>query len=135
MTWLGRYQVGDFVPLVLQSTTTAGVAVTPTVAAVTAKLYNASGVLVTTISLGLNNKVQTVGLFRSRWLATAVGVWMVVYDWSDGTAQKKVERFEVVAGGSSSGAVVALHATELPEATYLLLQGANGTLYYGRNPY
>jgi hypothetical protein len=44
-------------------------------------------------------------------------------------------RFDLVPGGDSGGAVIALHATDRPEGRAVVAQLASGRLALGRNPH
>lgn len=135
---IGRYQVGDFVPVVLLTRTPDGVLHVPDDDP-DIKLYR-NGSLVTTTTMEQLDPNRNVELYVLRYQPNAIGVWTAVmsYDVTADmvtTTYTVVESFTVVAGGSDVGALVAVHAMRLLEHDYLVCQADGGTLRYGRNPY
>lgn len=130
-----RYQLGDYLPLLLQTTNGSG---TPTAVAtepVTAKIYDSAENLVATVNLGLHNNSQLAHLYRGRWLITTSGYLIVTYAWNTGSAFKKSDLVYVAGGGHATGPVVALFSFRRPEADYVMMQTASGSVYQGRNQY
>lgn len=136
--WLGRFQAGDFVPLELVSTNGSMVSSEPTAQA-TAKIYDASGTLIATVSLQIRSRNRITGAFSNRWQVTTAagtGRFMVVYEWAiSGSTYRKVECFTVVSGGNEAGAIISQARMLTPQADYLIHETDNGALYWGRNPY
>lgn len=136
-TDLGQFQLGDFLPLTLQTVT--GDETTPTLptAAPTAKIFNASGTLVETISLPIHDPVGAVAYFQhKRQLDStySAGKYFICYQWTTTSAGVQCQTFEILAGGDADGAVIGMAWFEVPEARNVVYQLDSGALRAGRNP-
>lgn len=134
---LGRKQLGEEVPLTLLCRNSSGVPADPD-ACPKVDVYSASGKVVSGRSIPILDPAGTTGLFGGRIYLDgtfSAGEHLVVYRYdSGGTRRQEVDHFEVVAGGDSSGQVIALFNYERPHANHLVQQRTSGRLYKGKNP-
>lgn len=138
--FLGRYQQGQEVPLVLQCTTASGTPDDPLYPpAVTIYRDANPPVALETRLMAAADRGVVVGLFRyPRFLVTgySAGRYLAVFRWTDSgdVARLKVAAFTVNPGGAADGSVIALHHVGHPEAGYLIWQTDAGWIVRGRNP-
>jgi hypothetical protein len=131
---IGRYQLGDYVPLSLQTTDQNLLSTIPD-ADPAIKLYR-NGTLVTTTTMSVLDPNRAVEQYVLRYQPNNLGSWIAVMTYAlSAITYTKVESFLVVAGGNSTGAIVAAHSLRLPGHDYVVCQADGGTLRYGRNPY
>ena len=136
MSWIGRYQLGGWVPLTIECyDSSSDDSASDTAPEFT--VYNASGTEVANGRLrhevGDEDHVYTgeVRLTSS----FAAGMYWVLFEFTDGLfTGQELQNFEVVGGGNSSGAYIALHAYEAPHANILVGQLDGGTLEARKNP-
>lgn len=139
--YLGRYQQGQEVPLVLQCQTQAGLPDDPAAApAATVYRDGSPPARIETVTLAADLRGVVDGLFRlplslDHRYGTA-GRYLVVFRWVDGNgyAHQIPGSFTVLPGGSADGSVVALRYVRRPDARYLIWQTDTGRLVRGRNP-
>lgn len=133
---LGRFHVGDSIPLAVSSEDNNGVPTLPT-AAPTARIYSGS-TLIETVSLPIWDRYKVTAYFQKRHRlgsSYSAGTYLVVYGWTiSATSYKKVAFFQVYSGGDADGNVIAAAAVERPEANYILYETESGSLMAGRNP-
>ena len=141
---LGRYQLGQRVPLTLCTYAGDGVPRAPDAAPYADLYMGLPGFsLVETVRLSPVERYQATGVFRnylflgSKYAAAfdedTQQLW-VVYRYTFSTvAHQQRATFRLVAGGDAAGGAVALREYTKPEARYIL-QHANDGLEYGRNP-
>lgn len=81
---------------------------------------------------------SVVGLFRLNLFLDgrfAVGVYEVVKRWAVGTyIGVQIDRFEIIAGGDTNGAVISMFYHEMPQANFVVYQTDGGRLKRGKNP-
>lgn len=134
---LGRYQIGDEVPLPLLCLNSSERPADPDEAPRVA-VYGGAGGAVADFALPVCDKAETVGWFLGRLYLGgdyAEGHYEVVSRWAvGGTQGGRVDTFEVVAGGAESGQVIAMHSYERPHSNFMVQQRTSGRLYKGRNP-
>lgn len=134
---LGRYQLGDEVPLPLLCLDTSKRPADPD-AAPRVAIYDEAGGAVKDFALPVCDKAETTGWFLgSLFLGSdfAAGHYEAVYRWKvGGNHGGRVDTFEIVAGGSESGQVIALHSYERPHSDFMVQQRTSGRIYKGRNP-
>lgn len=136
VTYLGRTKLGKKLSLVLQSINGNGTPTQPD-AAPYADIY-AGTTLVETVRLPIVERYKVnwlfgVDLFLGGKYST--GQHMIVYRWLlSGAKYQAFAYFEILAGGTVAGPVVAIAEYQKPEAHYLIQQTEDGTLNYGRNP-
>lgn len=134
--WLGRFALGQELPLCLRCTL-AGAPDTPSthpaveVRDASAAAYRGR--------VPADGQGEVLGLFRGPLQLGAAftpGRYAAVFRWADsgGADRVEVHEFQVVAGGSADGAVTFLHPVDRPQATYLLYGTDAGKLARGRNP-
>lgn len=138
MTNLGRFQLGDWLPLCLQA---HGSTYAPTLPdnAPTAKIFDASGTLVETLNMPINDRYgPTTALFMRRRLldsSYSTGFYMVTYLWIvSSTGYAETQQFEIVAGGSADGNVIGNYWNETPAAGYVITSLDGGKLLTNRGP-
>lgn len=136
MPYLGRYRLGDDVPLTLQCVDASGTASVPTEAPY-ADVWNASAKIMT-LRLPVADKFQATGLFHQLLrlgIDFATGHYRVVYRYLVGSfVGQEVDVFQIVAGGDVGGPVLAMHAYDRADATFIVHQLSSGRLVKGRNP-
>lgn len=135
---LGRFRVGDYLPLRLVVMDAGRTPAVPD-AAPTAYLWKASGpTKLATLTLSVDETARTTGMFALPYLLDATfaaGNHVVVFKWAvAAVAQQRVAVFEIVAGGGSEGDVAAMHVLERPEGTWVLRQHGRGMVTAGRGP-
>jgi hypothetical protein len=137
MSDLGRYRLGEYVPLsVTTLATSAGSATAPT-SAPTVTVHRTLSTIVNAKRLPPTRPAATGQFSADLFLGSdyAVGTHSANYAWTagayNGTAQ---DTFEVVQGGSVQGPVIAASWMPLPHANYVLYKTDDGTLRKGRNP-
>ncbi len=135
--FLGRFQQGQSLPLILVCENSTGVPTDPT-ACPDADILNASGTRVSSQALPILDPAASVGLFAgSVYLGSLypAGLYSVAYRWDiSGTRSERLDTFEIVAGGDASGQVLAITNYERPQANFLVQQRQNSTFYKGKNP-
>lgn len=135
--YLGRYRVGEYVPLSCWCRTAAGVPTLPDIAP-TARLYlNATAIK--TLKIPICDKYHVTGFFLHRlFLGNAVfdaGQVRVVYQYAlSSTAFSTEDTFEIVEGGSDDGVGISCYVYRRPQQTFVLVQGEGGRLLKKRNP-
>lgn len=139
MADLGRFRIGDHVPLQCVSLNGSRVPVKPDQAP-TATIYNASGVI-EGVRLPVKDRYNTAvaaTFFQKRHRLSSsysTGFHYVSYTWEHSGAQKGgVDTFEVIAGGDSDGAVISAGKLERPDGAHFIYQTDSGALRAGRNP-
>jgi hypothetical protein len=133
-----RYQLGEEVTLRVRCTDSSGRPVEPD-AAPRLAVYASTGGPVKDVWCSVVDKHATVGWFEAKVFLGAdfsAGWHHAVARWLDGGTHHGAQEFafEVVAGGSETGQVVALHSYERPHADFLVQQRTSGRIYKGRNP-
>lgn len=133
-TYLGRFQLGQKVPLPLQCVDADGAAAAPD-APPYADIYRGT-TLVETVRLTQMGDIT--GLFGKRHLlglryATGSHVAVLRYALSS-VKYTQAAHFEVLAGGATVGPAVALREYAKPEARYIVQLKETGRLQFGRNP-
>lgn len=137
---LGRFQVGDFVPLRVRSVAPAtGVPTLPsTPVNVYATIYSSAPAVVDQLALPILDRFQVTGQFARQFQLDSdysAGQYVIQYSWAvSGNFGGDVDTFEVVAGGSASGAVVSAYEMQMPDARYLVHEYDSGSIVQGRNP-
>lgn len=135
--YLGRYQLGQYVPLRLVTQTVAGA---PTLPDAAPTLYTWSGTskIETLLVPAIDQKRTTAMFFLPLFLGSlyAVGNYRVVYQWANSSVTNQaVDTFEIVTGGDALGDVAAMHAYDCPDGTFVVRQVGRGLLTVGRGPH
>jgi hypothetical protein len=134
MSYHARYQLGDFVPLLLQCRNANG---TPTLPddCPNARVFDPLGRLVTNFKVPITDRYGATGLFAFAFPLSAFlfstglvnGNYRVIYSYSIGSYTGLDEStFEVVAGGDSRGNIISMAYYPRPNADYLVFQTDNG---------
>lgn len=141
MANLGRFQLGDFVPLKLRTVDGNGTYAFPTVANPTAAVFDMADLAaaVETVQLIVQDRYKRTGYFgKNHRLSSSYAAaksYMVIYEWAlSGTNYGDFDVFDVIAGGSSDGAVIGAEAYPRPEGEQVVYQLDGGKLLAGRNP-
>lgn len=137
VSYLGRYQVGQEVPLILwvrnQDRTPSFPDDVPL-----ARVVDSSGSHIASVKMPVVDRYTVTGLFQAYLpLSTeyAVGKYTVEYQYRvSGYSGLLLATFEVVPGGDVGGSVISLYTVERPEARYVVAQLDTGRLVAGRNP-
>lgn len=134
--WLGRFQVGQELSLVLRCTL-AGAGDVPSTHP-TVEVRDESG-FVEQRRVPADDQVGSPGLFRGPlFLGTLydTGRYHLYFRWLDSVGDPHVEihDFEIAPGGDSDGAVISMASVERPQANFLLYNTDAGRLIRGRNP-
>lgn len=139
-TVLGRYQLGDFVPLTFSAVDNNGTPAWPT-ATPTVKTYDASDVTsaVETIRPPAHDMQRLTGLFRyllrlgSSYAADKTYVAVATWAISD-TTYGNMFQWDVLAGGDADGAVIGATFISRPEAGVVAYVVDGGNLKTSNNP-
>lgn len=145
MTHLGRYRLGDRLPLVLRCLN-AGEPEWPggppvvTVYAPNGPAFDA-GLPVDSFTVGADDVGAVTGLFRRAVFlgpkySGYIGRYTAVARWADGdgAVHAKLWTFDLIDGGSAAGDVIAAAVVDRPRATFVLHQRYDGSLARGMNP-
>ena len=137
---LGRFQLGDFVPINMVATVAGGTPSLPDAAPVCAIFAAGSlGAALESHNLPIRDRYGTTALFGKDILLTssyAAGEYVVVNTWAhSSTANGEMQQFSVVAGGDALGSVIGQHNLSRPESQELLYQTDAGALRLGKNPH
>ena len=139
--FLGRYQLGEVVPIAVLCRNRAQAKVRPDAAPLVC-IYRlgSSATLACALYASITDRAAAVSLFRlALWLDATrfplAGHYLAVITYtSEGADQAEERHFEIVANGDELGVVTGLHAWDRPEADYLLMMTEGGSLRQGRNP-
>lgn len=137
---IGRYRVGDFVPLGCECVDSSGTPSFPT-AVPTAKIFDASslGGAVETVNMPVHDRFGQTGFFRKQHRLSssysAAKTYIVIYNWAiAGTTYGYEQQFETVAGGDADGNVIGAIGLDRPEGQVVVYQLDGGKLHARRGP-
>lgn len=137
--FIGRFQLGDFLPLSVQCMTSSG-EVAPT-AAPNYTIYNSSDTIVTgadDVKLPPLDKSILTGWFAGEHQLGSNfsnGIYTVRIEWaSGGSNYAKVFGFQIVPGGNSTGAYIGMEFFTPPHANYVVGMSDAGTVEGRKNP-
>lgn len=137
MSYRGRYQLGQEIPLGVLTVNASGAPSFPTTAP-HMDVFSGSAKVVSGKLLPVVDRGGQTGYFHyPLYLGPqfAAGRYSVVYRYLVGTYLGQVEdTFEVIAGGDDEGEVLAMHWFERPQADFVVQQLSSGKLVRGRNP-
>lgn len=142
--YLGRFQQGSEIALVLQCTDAVGApedpAYVPWVQIWRDELGDEPVTLLSSHRMPADLRGVEPGLFRlPHFLGSAYspsGRYIAVFKWIDssGIAMSKAAAFHVFSGGSADGNVIAMAYSSRPDAAYIVLQCDSGRLIRKPNP-
>lgn len=139
--YLGRYQQGVELPLVLQCTDVNDTPNDPVdVPWVVIYRDGAPPTFKASLKMAAELRGIATGLFRLPvFLDTLYGTagrYLVVFKWvdSNGVAHTKPASFYLLPGGHADGAILSMYYVLRPDASYLLHQNDSGRIVRGRNP-
>lgn len=139
MRW-NRYQLGDWLELVVQTTNGAGTP-TPPDNCPTAKIFSGAGSLIDTVTIPVVHKPSgTEYYFERRWRlgsSYAAGAYMVVIEYTTTSGAyvcKDLSTFHIAAGGNTEGACIGSYWHSVPEAEQVCYQADGGRMLSRRFP-
>ena len=135
---LGRYQLGQEVPLALQCLL-GDAPDTPDSHPTFEVRADASASWTIYNRIAADEQGITVGFFRQPMMLDArfaAGRYTVRFRWQDSGANHRTEMhsFQVLPGGNADGAIIAMHHAERPQGRFLIMQTDTGLLKRGLNP-
>lgn len=136
MAYLGRYRVGDAVPLTLQTVNTS---LTPTAPdrAPYAFVWSPTA-LVATLRMPIHEQFRSTGLFKYLLRLGhkyGVGNYKAVYRYDvSSVRQQQVDVFDIVDGGRHDGPILSMHTFDRPDSVFIVQHLASGRILRGRNP-
>lgn len=135
--YLGRYQIGQDVPLAVQCVDNDGNPTQPDTAPL-ARIYR-NGLFLRDMRVPIETDADATGRFRGRYTlgnSDAPGYYAVVYLYGSFALERgDFDCFEVVDGGDPSGSVLAAYSLTRPDGDYVLAHLAAGRLAAGQTPY
>jgi hypothetical protein len=132
--YLGRFQIGQTVPLAVVPVDSGGFPSPPDSAPV-ATVQDPSNTTVGILKMALGGDPEhfAIGFFLRGGLA--LGTYQVTYAYRvNGASLGETGSFDVIPGGDPGGAVIAMVGYDRPEARYVVAQLASGRLVQGKNP-
>lgn len=138
MAYLGRFSLGQTVPLYLQCRNSSKAPTVPDLPPQYKVFAAGSTVPVEAHLMPIEDRYVFTALFRStQFLGRlyAVGMYQVVYNYSiSGSPVAEADCFEIVGGGGNLGAVISTYFYQRPEANYVIQGLESGEILKGRNP-
>ena len=135
MPYIGRYQLGDFIPLTVQCRDSSKNPVDPT-SAVTLSIYDSSfSTVLDSEPIPPKDIANLTGVFEAEMQLDSLfstGIYFAMHEWSGGG--KSLDTFEIIAGGNNSGGYVGIHFYERPGVEFIVGQTDGSTLETRRNP-
>lgn len=143
-TFLGTFQLGDWVPIVLRTDNATSVITAPTTTsdkAPTGSVWLGDTTKIENIKLNIIDPVLSTATFTHRIRLSSsysVGLYTVHVRYTTGSSSHRGHAtftFRIEAGGSATGAVTSAHGLERPEALHYVHAVDSGAILSGRNPY
>lgn len=138
MDYIGNYQYGDRVPIMVQFNNRRGAPLDPVSAPLCHIIKCSDGTTVTSFYLPICDPSKTDGLFLGELYLTDVFATedhVAVIDGNvDGKSVVVMQRFKILPGGDAAGEVQEMGFWKRPEANELIMQLGGGSLVSGRNP-
>lgn len=132
--YLGRYQVGQSVPLALAVVDGDGQPAAPD-AAPLATVTDPDEAVVAAVKMALAGDAMHFALPYFLGIERALGTYTVGYAYSiGGESSALAGSFDVIPGGDVGGAVISLIGYDRPEAQFVVAQLTSGRLVQGKNP-
>lgn len=137
MSYRGRYQIGEYVPLTVWCIDGNGTPTLPDQAPI-ARVYS-DAALVLDVRMPIRDRYILTGYFQYPLFLDgrfAAGGHRVVYEYqlSSTLYMADLDTFEVTAGGHADGAILSMFWFNRPTADFLLTQVDSGRLVRRRNP-
>ncbi len=134
--YLGRFQLGTWLDVWLQTTNASSTPVMPDYVP-HMKVWSSSA-LVTAEEMPLVDKTIQVGVFRSQVFlgsSYATGLYEINVFYRSGSKHGMEQHtFEVIAGGDADGQVLGMYFYHRPQADYIVYQVESGQILKGKNP-
>ncbi len=139
--YLGRYRIGEYVPLAVWCRNAAGTPTLPDIAP-TAIIYTDEASLLT-IKIPICDKYHQTGFFlrnfylNSRFVDSDLetGFIRVLYQYTlSSVSYSSEDVFEIIAGGSTDGVGISSYFYRRPQQSFVLVQAEGGSLLKKRNP-
>lgn len=136
MAFIGRFQLGDVLPLLL---VTRDASLTPQVPTVPpAVTIWSSSAKVEKHEMPMIERFITDGMFLARVFlgsAYSTGLYTVSYNYAVGSYQGvETDSFEILPGGSVDGNVMSMYFYRRPQADFIVQGLDSGKIVQGRNP-
>lgn len=135
--FIGRYNLGQRVPITFLTRNASRVASTPDASPVL-RIYTAAGSLLAAKVAPPLDKAHVTGLFDYSLVLNssyATGIYDVHISWLISSSPfQTMRRFEVLAGGDSDGALISQHHYERPHAEFLVQRADSDQRILTRNP-
>lgn len=137
MAYLGRYQLGQFVPLTVQCLDASGTPTLPT-GPPTIDVWLGSTLIVAAKEIPILDRYGVTAMFRYRLPLDgrfSAGSYMVSYTYTVGSLVVfDIDAFQITAGGDINGAVISMTEFVRPHAKFIVYQTDQRLLLYGKNP-
>ena len=134
---LGRFQLGQTVPVLFVTATAAGVPTLPT-APPACMVYNATPALVESVRVPTLDRYTTTALFCAFIdidSAYSAGLHEVQVEYAiSGTTLSQTFTFEVLSSGGTDGMAVGMMPMSLPMVDHVVMAGEFGKIKRYRNP-
>lgn len=138
--YLGRFQQGTDVALVLQCTDTSGTPDDPTYIPWVQIRRDPDAALVESFEMPADLRDVESGLFRKPLFLgstySTTGRHVAIFKWLDSNGVSHVEtaHFHVLPGGSADGSIIAMCYSSRPDAAYIVFQCDSGRIIRKPNP-
>lgn len=138
MRYLGRFQLGQFMPLDVQCFANSVTEVAPT-SAPTFTVYKADDTpVVSDVKMAIQAKGSLTGWFRGEIFLNATysaGRYHGIIEYaSSGSSYSEEFVFDVIPGGNATGEYIGMYFYERPHARFCIGLSDAGTLEFRRNP-
>ena len=139
MAYLGRYTLGDLVPLYVEVQNTSGTLTNDSPAVPTIDVWSASAKVAAGLRIPVDDRYVVNGLYWY-WLSLndrfTTGTYTAVsmYRIATTSARISTDVFEVVAGGNVEGAAIGMHYFKVPQTNFVIMQTDGGRIIRLRNP-
>ena len=136
MSWLGRFQQGDIVPIAFTTVDNVGTAALPADSP-SAIIYKGASVLTNKLIPNKDRYEITAFFFYPLFLDARFGAdqYRIILNWIIGsTAYSDTKTFQVLASGHRDGQAIALAGVTFPAVSYALIHTTAGRIIKRRNP-
>lgn len=131
---LGRFQLGQSVPLSLSVVNSGGSPVWPD-AAPTATITDSGSHVIAEFKMAMTGASYVFSADEFLGLDYTLGTYSLSYQWFvGGSSVSASDSFDVAPGGDAGGRVISMYAYSRPEASYVVGQLSSGNIVQGRNP-
>lgn len=132
--YLGRFQLGQSVPLLVQPVDDGGFHYPPDAAPV-ATIVGPGGDTIDSVKLPMVSDDLNFGRRYFLGFGLALGTYQVAYSYVvAGVESTSQGSFDLIGGGDPGGRVISMFAYERPEGRYVVAQLSGGLIAQGKNP-